>query len=48
MEDQYNPDELLKFDSKSNNHINDYEKLILRLNDIKKRLDLIEKNFLFE
>ena len=48
MEDQTKPDELLNFDSKSNNHINDYEKLMLRLNDIKKRLDLIEKNFLFE
>ena len=48
MVDQSNPDELLNFDSKSNNHTNDYEKLILRLNDIKKRLDLLEKNFLYE
>ena len=48
MEDQSKPDELLNVDSKSNNQINDYEKLILRLNDIKKRLDLLEKNFLFE
>ena len=48
MEDQSKPDELLNFDSKSNNHNNDYDKLILRLNDIKKRLDLLEKNFLFE
>ena len=48
MEDQSKPDELLNFDSKSNNNIDDYEKLILRLNDIKKKLDLLEKNSSFQ
>ena len=45
MKDQSKPDELLNFDSNSNNHINDYEKLMIRLIDIKKRLDLLEKIF---
>ena len=48
MKDEFQSDESINFDSKQNIHINDYEKLIFKLKNIKKRLDLLEKKFLFE
>ena len=48
MNDKTKSDEIFNVDSKRNTNVNDYENLILKLRDFKKRLDFFKNNFLFK
>ena len=45
MNDKTKSDEIFNVDSKRNTNVNDYENLILKLRDIKKRLDFFKTIF---